>query len=461
MDSAEPLTLNGSGDGNGALRKGGAGVTALTAPVTLGSDTTIGLDGSATLALSNVLAGPYVVTATGNGTLALDTNNTFTGGVTLSGAIVNVNANRALGPGAVNISGAGRFVFGEGLTITNAFVAGSASPGIATGLLMMNNSTNGAITTVTGPITLNALAANGGHFAGPVASGYLNVAGSVTMPGAGSGYVLLVRLGNVRFSGVSSGYDYIEVREGTTSLGADNAIAASAVLDLAGNGSASFDLNGFNQSLAGLKNTVGPANLGMVTNGSATLRTLTLDLGGNSYAFGGNLSGSFGLTVKNGTQTLTGTNNYTGNTTVNGGVLQLATATLATSATVLVTNGAILQMDFAGTNQVAGLVLNGVSQPAGVYNSSTSPTFLAGAGSLRVQSIATNPTNITAVVSGGQYDLSWPASHTGWRLQSQTNSLSVGLSGTWFDVTGSTTTNHVIIPINPANGSVFFRLINP
>lgn len=461
VDSAEPLAVNGAGDGNGALRKGGAGVTALTAPVTLGSDTTIGLDGGATLTLSNVVAGPYIVTATGSGTLALNTNNTFTGGVTLAGAIVNVNANRALGPGDANASGAGRFVFGGGLTVTNAFVASIVSPGIATGLLMMNDNTNGAITTISGPIALNALAANGGHFAGPISSGYLNVSGPVTMPGVGSGYILLVRLGNVRFSGVGSGYDFLEVREGTTSLGANDAIATTAVLDLAGNGSASFDLNGFNQTLAGLKNTVGPANLGVVTNSSATLRTLTLDLAAGAYSFGGNISGNLGLTLKSGTQTLTGTNNYTGNTTVNGGVLQLATPTLAASTKVYVTNGAILQMDFTETNQVSGLVLNGVNQPAGVYNSTTSPLFLAGAGSLRVQTIATNPTNITAVVTSGQYDLSWPASHTGWRLQAQTNSLSVGLSSTWFDVAGSTTTNHVTMPINPANGSVFFRLVYP
>jgi autotransporter-associated beta strand protein len=309
------------------------------------------------------------------------------------------------------------------------------------------------------------LALNGGHFVGPTASGYLNVSGPVTMPGVGSGYILLVRLGNVRFAGVGSGYDGMEVRAGTTSIGANNAIAATAVLDLAGNGSPTvptyFDLNGFNQTLAGLKNTVAPANLGVVTNSSATPRTLTLDLGAGSYSFSGSIAGNLGLTLSSGTQTLTGTNAYSGNTTVNGGVLQLAVASLANSATVLVTNGAILQLDFAETNQIAGLVLNGVSQPAGVYNSTTSPTFLAGPGSLKVQSVASNPTNITAVVSGNQYNLSWPVSHTGWRLQAQTNSLNVGLSSNWATVGGSTATNQISVPINPANGSVFFRLVYP
>jgi len=31
----------------------------------------------------------------------------------------------------------------------------------------------------------------------------------------------------------------------------------------------------------------------------------------------------------------------------------------------------------------------------------------------------------------------------------------------WVDVAGSTTTNQIIIPMDPANGSVFFRLIYP
>lgn len=466
VNTEEALTLNGSGpDGSGALRKGGAGFSAILGTVNLATDTTIGLDGGATLALSNVVSGAAVLTFNGGGTATLNANNTYSGGTALSGAIVNVNANRALGPGAVTVPGTGRFVIGTGVTVTNAFSADVVSPGVATGLLMTGDNTNGTVTTLTGPLALNVLAANGGHFAGPTSSGYLNVAGPVTMPGVGSGYILLVRLGNVRFSGVGSGYDTIEVRANTTSIGANDAIATNAVLDLAGNGSPTvptyFDLNGFNQTLGGLKNTVGPANLGVVTNSSATARTLTLDLGANAHTFGGNISGNLGLTLKSGTQVLTGTNNYTGNTTVNGGTLQLATATLAASAKVVVTNGAILQLDFTGTNQISALVLGGVNKAAGVYNSTTDAGFLAGSGSLLVQPIATNPTNITAVVSGDQYDLSWPATHTGWKLQAQTNSLSVGLSGTWFDVAGSTTTNHVIMPINPANGSVFFRLLKP
>jgi hypothetical protein len=75
--------------------------------------------------------------------------------------------------------------------------------------------------------------------------------------------------------------------------------------------------------------------------------------------------------------------------------------------------------------------------------------------------VNTNPTNIVFSASGGNLTLSWPADHTGWRLQTQTNSLAVGLSTNWVTVANSTTTNQVVVPIVPANGSVFYRLIYP
>jgi hypothetical protein len=76
-------------------------------------------------------------------------------------------------------------------------------------------------------------------------------------------------------------------------------------------------------------------------------------------------------------------------------------------------------------------------------------------------SVNTTPTNITAVVNGNQLNLSWPADHTGWRLQTQTNSLSVGVSANWVDVPGSTSVNSMSFPIDPGNGTVFFRMIFP
>jgi hypothetical protein len=77
------------------------------------------------------------------------------------------------------------------------------------------------------------------------------------------------------------------------------------------------------------------------------------------------------------------------------------------------------------------------------------------------QVMATNPTYITVQVTGNNLTLNWPSDHIGWRLQVQTNELAQGLGTNWADVAGSTGTNQMNIPINPASSSVFFRLIYP
>jgi hypothetical protein len=58
-------------------------------------------------------------------------------------------------------------------------------------------------------------------------------------------------------------------------------------------------------------------------------------------------------------------------------------------------------------------------------------------------------------------NLTWPGDHTGWQLESQTNSFGVGLSSNWVIVPGSGLTNEMTFPIDFANGAAFFRLIYP
>lgn len=83
-------------------------------------------------------------------------------------------------------------------------------------------------------------------------------------------------------------------------------------------------------------------------------------------------------------------------------------------------------------------------------------------GTISVSSgISPTPTNITFTVVGNSLTLSWPASHIGWTLQTQTNTLNTGLSGTWHPVPNSTATNVMSIPVNPANPTVFYRLTYP
>ena len=78
-----------------------------------------------------------------------------------------------------------------------------------------------------------------------------------------------------------------------------------------------------------------------------------------------------------------------------------------------------------------------------------------------VNPVNTTPTNITTVVSGNNLTLSWPTDHTGWRLQVQTNAVSIGLHSNWVDVAGSTSVHTMHFTIDPANGSVFYRMVYP
>jgi len=73
--------------------------------------------------------------------------------------------------------------------------------------------------------------------------------------------------------------------------------------------------------------------------------------------------------------------------------------------------------------------------------------------------VSTVPASILTTVSGGNLNLSWPADHLGWTLQVQTNSSSIGLSTNWVNVPGSASVTNEVIPLSPANGSVFFRMI--
>ena len=86
---------------------------------------------------------------------------------------------------------------------------------------------------------------------------------------------------------------------------------------------------------------------------------------------------------------------------------------------------------------------------------------LATDGSVTVTSVALPSTEkITATVSGGNMNLSWPAVWTGLHLQVQTNSLANGLGTNWVTIPGSDSSNSYVAPIvkGTNNPAVFYRL---
>ena len=178
----------------------------------------------------------------------------------------------------------------------------------------------------------------------------------------------------------------------------------------------------------------------------------------------GNLTVNTNVTLSLGSTNLmeinktTGTNDLlTGVTTLNyGGTLNLSllAGSYAPGDSFKLFNAATYNGSFSA-------ITPAIPAPGMAWN--TSQLGVSGTLSI-VATVNVNPTNIVASVSGGNLNVSWPSDHTGWRLQIQTNALSVGLTpatNAWSTVAGSASTNAVAIPINPANPAVFLRMVYP
>lgn len=117
-------------------------------------------------------------------------------------------------------------------------------------------------------------------------------------------------------------------------------------------GGAIIDNNGFEITIA--QDLVGSANDGgLISRGSGKL---TLSGAGNSYA---------------------------GNTTIEAGTLVVNDPFFDELSTISLSAGAFLDLNFIGTNQVYGLIVDGVSQDVGIYSSGNT-SYLLGDGSLNV-----------------------------------------------------------------------------
>ena len=113
--------------------------------------------------------------------------------------------------------------------------------------------------------------------------------------------------------------------------------------------------------------------------------TVTIQNPATTLTIGGVIadgSNTYGLTKAGaGTLVLAGANTYKGDTTVSEGTLSLSQAYLSDAAALYIATGATLNLTYGETDTVLALLVNGVLQPAGIYDSSTS-TWLTGSGSI-------------------------------------------------------------------------------
>jgi len=247
---------------------------------------------------------------------------------------------------------------------------------------------------------------------------------------------------------------------GNLALGAAGAISNSVAIDV--------QLGGVLDATARTSNSWTVAS-GQTLKGTGIVKSGFLNLTNGSFLAPGE-SGIGTLTITNSTAN-TATVLYGGTTTLelnrattpNADRIVSATNLFGGTLTVVNLGAALVQGDSftlftSVTNRGAFAITNLPALSTGLGWSNS----LAINGKLTVVlAVNPNPTNITSSYSNGVLTLSWPADHTGWRLQAQTNTLATGLGTNWVNVAGATATNQVSIPVNTTNGTVFYRMAYP
>ncbi|EDK8514625.1 AIDA autotransporter-like protein ShdA [Salmonella enterica] len=325
----------------------------------------------------NAISGSGQVEKSGDGTLTLSGSNTYTGGTTINDGTLIATSVDALGSGDVTdnatlalntggtfdntISGSGKVEKSgdDALTLSgaNSYTGGTLISG---GTLIASN----VEALGTGDVTNNATLE-------------LNTGGDFTNNISGSGQVVksgdetLTLSGSNTYTGGTTINDGTLVATSVDALGSgdvtdnatlalntggtfDNTISGSGKVEKSGDDA--LTLSGANSYTGGtlisggtlVANDVNALGTGDVTDNA----TLELNTGGD---FTNNISGS-GQVVKSGDDTLTlsGTNSYTGGTTISGGTL------VATNVEALgtgdVTNNATLELNTGGdfTNNISG-----------------------------------------------------------------------------------------------------------
>ncbi|TIV25623.1 MAG: hypothetical protein E5V90_26665, partial [Mesorhizobium sp.] len=298
----------------------------------------------ADLGLTGVISGSGLLTKTGAGTLTLSGNNSYTGGTRILGGTLEAEGGNAIGDQSAVIAQAGVF-------------------------RVLDDETIGTLSGDAGTVELVGDLTTSTNFANTIALFY----GGITGTGGfvKNGAYRQVLAGNNSYQGATQilGGTLFAVGTGIDSIPDASAVtvAAGATLSLA-RPSISSGITGINSDDETIGSLSGAGNVALGD------RKLTIGSDA-STVFSGSISGAGGSLAKLGTGTLTlsGTNTYTGATTVDAGRLRVdgslgntavsvnSSGTLAGVGTIagpVTVDGTIAPGDSPGTLTVGSLTLN-------------------------------------------------------------------------------------------------------
>jgi len=306
--------------------------------------------------ITSGISGSGSLVQNGSGTLKLNQNNTYTGGTTINAGTIQIDGGSALG------AATGTWLtFGGNSTLQFFGSAGLLS----TRTIAINSS-----------VTATFDSAGFSPSEAAVISGSGNLTkvglGTLTLTGANS-YTGLTTVSagelDLNTPGSQSVVGNLTVSGGTAKLLQASQIASGKNLVVSGG---TFDIQTFNQSLANVQLASGNINgtTGILTSANAfdmQSGSVSAILAGSSVALNKTTAG---------TVTLSGTNTYTGLTTVSNGILQVNVdqALGTTAAGTTVSSGAALKLNNVNYATAEALTINGtgVSNGGALVNSGTS-----------------------------------------------------------------------------------------
>ena len=398
---------NGVGGTAGGVTKQGTGTWTLTAANTYTGSTTVGASGGAdggTLRISGSGKISTGVLTVYSGNMDLNGISTTVASIAMGGAAAGTSANILIGSGTLNTNGLISY------SATNN-PNGATISGIGGGVLNLNATRNISVansTAAAADLTISAILADGSATAGITQNG----AGTLVLSGANT----YTGVTSITGGGVISVSSIKDLAGGSSNLGAPVTVANGTITmgSSANSGQLTYTGTAANTNRrVDLAGTTGGAVLDQSGTGllkftsaftatGAGIKTLTLQ---GSTAGTGEIAGAIvnnsgtNLTsvTKSGTGTwnLSGTNTYTGATTVTSGTLLINGSTAAGSAFTVQTGGTL-----GGSGTILGTVS---VQTGGTLAPGNSPGLL-NTGALTLASGSTSAFQIDGTARGSLYD---------------------------------------------------------